>query len=55
LVEERPAPSGQPAPPAEAAVPELGVRRIVEGEPFAEPVTVRAAGAAVQYVMRPPQ
>jgi hypothetical protein len=32
--------------------PELALRRVVTGEPFAEPVVVRADGGVVQFPMR---
>ena len=35
-------------------VPELLLRRVVEGEPFAEPAVVQADGPVVQFPMRGP-
>jgi hypothetical protein len=35
-----------------AAVPELPLRLVIEGEPFAEPAVVRAADQAVEFPMR---
>jgi hypothetical protein len=39
-------------PPGQASVPELPVRVVVEGEPFAEPAVVRADDPVVQFPMR---
>lgn len=38
--------------PGEDSVPELPVRVVVEGEPFAEPAVVRADDRVVQFPMR---
>lgn len=43
-IEERPADDG--------SLSELPLRRVVQGEPFAEPVVVRSDGPAVQFPMR---
>jgi hypothetical protein len=39
-------------PPGQASVPELPVRVVIEGEPFAEPAVVRADDPVVQFPMR---
>lgn len=52
-IEERPTADQVEAPePAQSPVPELTVRVLVEGEPFAEPAVVRAEGKVVQFPMR---
>jgi len=53
-VEERTVDDLQADEPDPAAVPDLPVRRVVEGEPFAEPAVLRAADSAVQFPMRQP-
>jgi hypothetical protein len=42
----------QAFPPGQDSVPELPVRVVVEGEPFAEPAVVRADDPVVQFPMR---
>jgi hypothetical protein len=39
-------------PPGQDSVPELPVRVVIEGEPFAEPAVVRADDPVVQFPMR---
>jgi hypothetical protein len=53
-IEERPIDDQglQEFPPGEDSVPELPVRVVVEGEPFAEPAIVRADDRVVQFPMR---
>ena len=56
-IEERPddASPGERASngaPAGTAAPALRVRRVVQGEPFAEPAVVRAGDRAVEFPMR---
>jgi hypothetical protein len=43
---------GQEFRPGEDSVPELSVRRVVKGEPFAEPAVVRADDRVVRFPMR---
>jgi len=53
-IEERP-PGDEPVPAVQAgpdSMPELPVRVVVEGEPFAEAAVVRAGGSVVQFPMR---
>jgi hypothetical protein len=42
----------QTFPPGQDSVPELPIRVVVEGEPFAEPSVVRADDPVVQFPMR---
>jgi hypothetical protein len=39
-------------PPGQDSVPELSVRVVVEGEPFAEPTLIRADDLVVRFPMR---
>ena len=48
-------PGDEPVPAVQAgpdSMPELPVRVVVEGEPFAEAAVVRAGGSVVQFPMR---
>jgi hypothetical protein len=58
-IEDRPVDDGplgdqgvQEFPPEHACVPELPVRLVIEGEPFAEPAVVRADDRGVEFPMR---
>jgi hypothetical protein len=58
-IEERPTADRSPGDqvaqafwPGQDSVPELPVRVVVEGEPFAEPTVIRAGDPVVQFPMR---
>jgi hypothetical protein len=51
---DRPLPgqAGHAFPPGQDSVPELRLRLVVEGEPFAEPVVLRSEAPVLVYPMR---